>query len=521
MSKAVIQPFEEYQKSRIMFVQTVAELAIRKQNIDALNSLGVIKLLGPLLSDPVTSVKQSAALAIGRLAKSNMEIAKAVIEEKSRIIPQLIESKDTNNKFFKKAACFVIAEVSKHSKELANKVCEENAIHFLITCLEEYDPSVKETAAWALGVIAKSSPVLAEKIVTEGAVDMLKNCLQEPEIEIKRYAVQTLSFIAKHSEHLTNSVTSRGDNLNVICYYLNSKDIELKRKIILCLAHMANNSTSVANSILEIIPQAIFLDCIRSVQDEYVQINTIGLLNEIAIKKMENAQKINTLIGFVHIVEFLNRNKAKEKGDARLAGLSLISNISEYSKELVESLMEVNVLKPLSEIIDNEENQKIKSLACKAIGHLASQTADIANKIARYDRLAQKLLVLYLHKHSGNELRDCSKKALDSVIQVCDKLDTLQPLLEGVKMEFNETLYEDVLIGLMKRLKDILSANKPERKDFIKKGGPLEKIMTLKGTYKRLVDEVKQFGEFYSNEIMNYYSKEYENQIIEKFLKEG
>ena len=175
MSKAVIQPFEEYQKSRIMFVQTVAELAIRKQNIDALNSLGVIKLLGPLLSDPVTSVKQSAALAIGRLAKSNMEIAKAVTEEKSRIIPQLIESKDTNNKFFKKAACFVISSVSKHSKELATRVCEENAIHFLITCLEEYDPSVKETAAWALGVIARASATLADRIVNEGAIDLLKN----------------------------------------------------------------------------------------------------------------------------------------------------------------------------------------------------------------------------------------------------------------------------------------------------------------------------------------------------------
>ena len=73
----------------------------------------------------------------------------------------------------------------------------------------------------------------------------------------------------------------------------------------------------------------------------------------------------------------------------------------------------------------------------------------------------------------------------------------------------------------MKRLRDILSNNKPERKNFIRKNGPLEKIMRLKYSFKQLMDEVKQFSEFYSTEIMNYYSKEYEQQIIEKFLKDG
>lgn len=33
MSRAVLQPFEQYQKARVTFVQTVAELATRPQNI--------------------------------------------------------------------------------------------------------------------------------------------------------------------------------------------------------------------------------------------------------------------------------------------------------------------------------------------------------------------------------------------------------------------------------------------------------------------------------------------------------
>ncbi len=42
MSRAVLAPFESYQKSRVTFVQTVAELATRPQNIEALQSAGNI-----------------------------------------------------------------------------------------------------------------------------------------------------------------------------------------------------------------------------------------------------------------------------------------------------------------------------------------------------------------------------------------------------------------------------------------------------------------------------------------------
>ena len=40
MSRAVLAPFESYQKARVTFVQTVAELATRPQNIEALQSAG-------------------------------------------------------------------------------------------------------------------------------------------------------------------------------------------------------------------------------------------------------------------------------------------------------------------------------------------------------------------------------------------------------------------------------------------------------------------------------------------------
>ncbi len=82
--------FEQYQKSRTQFVQTVAELATRPQNIEILQNAGVMSLLRPLLLDIVPTIQQTAALALGRLANYNDDLAEAVV--KGDILPQLVYS---------------------------------------------------------------------------------------------------------------------------------------------------------------------------------------------------------------------------------------------------------------------------------------------------------------------------------------------------------------------------------------------------------------------------------------------
>ena len=56
MSRSILLPFDEYQKSRITFVQTIAELSQRPQNIETLQKAGVMALLRPLLLDNVPTI---------------------------------------------------------------------------------------------------------------------------------------------------------------------------------------------------------------------------------------------------------------------------------------------------------------------------------------------------------------------------------------------------------------------------------------------------------------------------------
>jgi len=70
-------------------------MASRPQNIELLQNAGVMSLLRPLLLDTVPSIQQTAALALGRLANYNDNLAEAVV--KGDILPQLVYSLSEQN----------------------------------------------------------------------------------------------------------------------------------------------------------------------------------------------------------------------------------------------------------------------------------------------------------------------------------------------------------------------------------------------------------------------------------------
>ena len=77
-------------------------------------------------------------------------------------------------RFYKKAAAFVLRAVAKHSPELAQSVVDCGALDALVICLEEFDPGVKESAAWALGYIARHNAGWSQNLdVSSNALSVL------------------------------------------------------------------------------------------------------------------------------------------------------------------------------------------------------------------------------------------------------------------------------------------------------------------------------------------------------------
>lgn len=73
--------FDQYQKARMQFIQTVTDLASKHYNIEYLDNAGVLDLLCPLLWDVVPTIQQLTVIALGRLANHNLKIAQMILKK--------------------------------------------------------------------------------------------------------------------------------------------------------------------------------------------------------------------------------------------------------------------------------------------------------------------------------------------------------------------------------------------------------------------------------------------------------
>jgi HEAT repeat protein len=501
MSKAILKPFEDYQKARFTFVQSIADLAQRPQNILALHSAGVIQLLKPLLLDSVQVIQQSAALAIGRLANFSVEIAESVVQ--NDIITQLIYSLSNQNRFYKKAACYVLRAVAKHSDKLADDIVKSGALDPLVRNLNDLDPSVKESAAWALGYISKHSPQLAEQVVEARAIDNLILCLRDPEVELKRAATQTLSYIAYHTPELAVKIVENG--LELISSLLMDNDIQLKRNICLLLGNIAKHSFDLSLAVWNSLQEPkLLLGCLMS-PDLVVKKNTAFCICEIVNKGLENAMKIAKIGGIGILVHFI----ANVKGEPRLYGIIALGFIAAHNEKLAEGIIDVYGINYLKEALESESSPQIKAACCYALGQIGKHAPKHANKIAEHNILA--LIMNNINEsHEHEDLYVKGRRALKKIIKNCNSLKHLEPLLKSAPPK--------VMKYILDQYELFLKDSREYKREFVESGG-LRKLQELKSD-ENYPDELKKkidkINENYHMEVINFHSPNFKETIAKK-----
>lgn len=101
-TRSISQIFDQYQKARVSFVQTIADLAMRPQNVEILMDarvlgkylleqqfivsrnyffLYVLELLKPLITDMYSQIQQCALIAIGRLAQHSEKVSRQIMNQ--------------------------------------------------------------------------------------------------------------------------------------------------------------------------------------------------------------------------------------------------------------------------------------------------------------------------------------------------------------------------------------------------------------------------------------------------------
>ena len=324
-------------------------------------------------------------------------------------------------RFYKKAAAFVLRSVAKHSPELAQAVVDSGALEALVLCLEEFDPSVKESAAWALGYIASHTAELAQACVDAGSVPLLVLCIQEPEITLKRIAASALNDISKHSPELAQAVVDAGA-VAYLAPLVQHDDGKLKRQVCSCLAQIAKHSVDLAEVVVEaeIFPK--ILTCLADV-DVYVRKNAATAVREIAkhtpevsklaysgvlawvrmlcqwrrcVPAVQLAKLIVNSGGAAALVDYVRDTK----GNVRLPGIMALGFISAFSETLALAVIVARGVPALKDALINEPEDHVKAATVWTLGQIGRHTPDHARAIAE-GGVMQPMVQLYVRDDSS------------------------------------------------------------------------------------------------------------------------
>uniref|UniRef100_W5N1M2 Sperm associated antigen 6 n=1 Tax=Lepisosteus oculatus TaxID=7918 RepID=W5N1M2_LEPOC len=498
--ETVICVFEQYQKARTQFVQTIAELATRPQNIETLQNAGVMSLLRPLLLDVVPTIQQTAALALGRLANYNDDLAEAVV--KGDILPQLVYSLAEQNRF---KQLLLGAQLRAVWAQHLPSSCQTGQMGLRISpglvCLASYPFGLSDHSMVNLSYVSYHAFKLSQAVVDAGAVPLLVLCVQEPEVALKRIAASALSDISKHSPELAQTVVDAGAIAHLAQMILNP-DAKLKRQVFSALSQISKHSVDLAEMVVEAEIFPAVLTCLKD-PDEYVKKNVATLMREIAKHTPELSQLIVNAGGVAAAIDYIGDCL----GSVRLPGIMMLGYVAAHSENLAMAVIVSKGVPQLAICLTEEPEDHIKAATAWAFGQIGRHTPEHARAVAVANVLP-KLLSLYMETDSSEDLQVKAKKALKSILQKCTHLPALEPLLHDAS--------PNILKHVVGQFSKVLPHDSKARRLFVTSGG-LKKIQEIKAEPGSALQEyINSINNCYPEEIVRYYSPGYSETLLER-----
>ncbi|XP_014215949.1 sperm-associated antigen 6-like [Copidosoma floridanum] len=491
--------FDQYQKSRMQFVQTVTDLASRPHNIEYLDNAGVLDLLCPLLWDMVPSIQQLTAIALGRLANHDVKIAGA-IARRNNVLPQLVKQIDKQTDFFKKAALFLLRALAKHSPEMAYIVVSEGGLDAMALCLEDFNPGVKEAAAWAVGYISRHNKCLAQSAVDSGAVPLLVLCLQESELCLKQISTSALCDIGKHTPELAQTVVDAGA-IPLLARTLANQDAKLKRQVLSALGCVAKHTPELAEFVVEaeIFPEVFYH---MRHADENVAKAAATLTKEVCKHTVELARLAANTGGIEFLVELIDSRKSSTKLPAVMA----LGYIAGHAEQLASMVIDMKGVAQLALLLETETENHILAITVWALGQIGKHSPEHAQALAATN-IFTCILGLYANPQNSEDLKIKCKVTLKQVLQKCMYIEALEPLLHDAP--------PNILKYILGQFSKILPSDARARRLFVTTGG-LKKVQEIRADLgSTLAEYITTINCCFPEEIVRYYSPGYPDSLLE------
>nr|AAH49634.1 BC061194 protein [Mus musculus] len=191
--RQVLQVFELYQNARTRFVQMVAEQATKPQNIETLQNAGIMSLLRPLLLDVVPTIQQTAALALGRLANYNDDLAAAwALGQVGRHTPEHARAVAITNTLPVLLALYMSPESSedlqvKSKKAIKNIIQKCTYLPALEPFLYDAPPNILKYVAGQFSKVLPHDSKARRLFVTSGGLKKIQEIKAEPGSILQEY----------------------------------------------------------------------------------------------------------------------------------------------------------------------------------------------------------------------------------------------------------------------------------------------------------------------------------------------
>jgi len=238
--------------------------------------------------------------------------------------------------------------------------------------------------------------------------------------------------------------------------------------------------------------------------DIFVRKNAATVIREICKHTPELAQLIVSSGGVGAIVDYVN----EAKGNNRLPGIMTLGYISAFSETLALAVIVAKGIPPLVNCLVHEPEDHIKAASAWSLGQIGRHSPDHAKALADAN-VFPKLLAVYLHEESSDDLKTKAKRAMKSVIEKCVHLPALEPLL-------HTQTPTNILKYVVHQFAKVLPHDVKARKEFVSSGAiqRLQDIEAEPGS--KLKECVDTINSCYPEEIVRYYSPGYSEQLMEK-----
>ncbi|KAK0175177.1 hypothetical protein PV327_008950 [Microctonus hyperodae] len=280
-------------------------------------------------------VKESAAWAIGYVARHNSVLAQTVVN--AGVVPLLIMAIQEPELYLKQICASALCDISKHSLDLAQTVADAGAIPFLAKSIINSDAKLKRQVFLALGSIAKHSANLAESVVEADIFPSVLIHMGHPDENVQKAAAILTRDICKHTLELAQLVANTG-GIAALIELICTRRTMTKPPAIMALGYIAGHSAQMAMIAIESKAASQLASVLEQETDDDILAITAWTLGQMGKHSPDHAKAIATTNIFPRILQLYSSSNSSE---------NLKDKIKTALKNILHQCTDIEAIEPL------------------------------------------------------------------------------------------------------------------------------------------------------------------------------